>query len=130
MIVTDASVLVAALGVDGAGGDAPRSRLQGEVLTAPELVDLEVMAAFRRALAAGRMDDHRAASALADLAALPLRRARHRTLLVRCWELRANVSVYDASYVALAEHLDVVLVTADARLAKAPGPRCRIELIS
>jgi len=61
---------------------------------------------------------------------VPLRRAPHRPLLDRCWELRENLSAYDAAYVALAELLDAVLLTADARLAKAPGPRCRVELLS
>jgi predicted nucleic acid-binding protein len=60
---------------------------------------------------------------------LPLERAAHRPLLTRCWELRENVSVYDAAYVALAEALDVVLLTADARLVRAPGIRCRVELL-
>ena len=68
------------------------------------------------------MDARRAALALADLAALPLRRAAHRPLLARCWELRDNLTVYDASYVALAEALDVTLLTGDGRLSRAAGP--------
>jgi len=72
---------------------------------------------------AGEVDARRAALALADLAALPLRRARHRPLLTRCWELRDNLTVYltvyDASYVALAEALGVTLLTGDERLARA-----------
>jgi predicted nucleic acid-binding protein len=73
------------------------------------------------------MDARRAALALADLTAMPLRRAPHRALLGRCWELRDNLTVYDAAYVALAEALDVTLLTGDGRLARATGPRCRIE---
>jgi predicted nucleic acid-binding protein len=76
-----------------------------------------------------RLDQRRAALALADLVELPMRRAAHRPLLPRCWELRDTVTVYGAAYVALAELLDAPLVTADARLANAPGPRCRFELL-
>jgi predicted nucleic acid-binding protein len=103
--------------------------LRGERLTAPELVDLEVTSVWRRQMRDGAMDARRAALALADLAALPLRRAPHRPLLARCWELRDNLTVYDASYVALAEALGVTLLTGDRRLAKAPGPRCHIEVL-
>ncbi len=68
--------------------------------------------------------------ALTDLADLPMARVSHRPLLRRCWELRDNLTVYDAAYVALAESLDATLVTADARLARAPGVRCAVELLS
>lgn len=67
---------------------------------------------------------------MSDLVALPLRRVSHRALVARCWELRENLTVYDASYVALAEQLETILVTADTRLAGAPGPRCKIELMA
>jgi len=70
-----------------------------------------------------------ARAALDDLEDLPLRRAGHLGLLRRAWELRENVTFYDALYVALAERLDLSLVTLDARLASAPGVRARIELI-
>ena len=129
MIVVDASVLAVALADDGPDGDHARARLRGERLTAPELVDLEVISVWRRQVRAGAVDARRAALALADLAALPLRRAAHRPLLARCWELRDNLTVYDASYVALAEALDVTLLTGDGRLSRAAGPRCRIEVL-
>ena len=129
MIVADASVLATALGDDGADGDRARSRLRGERLSAPELVDLEVASVLRRQVRGGLVDDRRALLALADLFALPLRRAPHRPLLARCWELRDNLSIYDAVYVALAEELEVILLTADQRLARATGPRCRIEVL-
>ena len=64
-----------------------------------------------------------------DLADIPLRRASHWPLLARCWELRDNLTMYDASHVALAEALDVRLLTADARIARAPGPRCPVEVL-
>ena len=58
-----------------------------------------------------------------------MRRARHRPLLARCWERRASLTVYDAAYVALAEALDAGLLTADRRLARAPGLRCAVEVL-
>ena len=125
MIVIDASVLATALGDDGQDGQDTRERLAGEELAAPEIVDLEVMSVWRRTLA----DERRATLALADLADLPLRRAPHRPLLGRCWELRHNLTPYDAAYVALAEALDVALVTADARLSRATGIRCAVEVL-
>jgi predicted nucleic acid-binding protein len=129
VIVVDASVLATALGDDGPDGDHARARLRGERLSAPELVDLEVTSVLRRQLHNGAADLRRAALALADLAALPLRRAPHRPLLARCWELRDNLTVYDASYVALAEALEVTLLTGDRRLARAPGLRCHVEIL-
>ena len=129
MIVVDASILATALGDDGPDGDGARERLRGERLTAPELVDLEVLAVWRRQARHGKLDVRRAQLALADLASVPLRRAQHRPLLARCWELRDNLTIYDAVYVALAEALDVILYTGDGRLARASGPRCRIEVL-
>jgi predicted nucleic acid-binding protein len=67
---------------------------------------------------------------LGDLTVLPVRRVSHRLLVQRCWELRRAVTVYDAAYVALAEALGIALLTADARLSRAPGLRCRVELLS
>jgi predicted nucleic acid-binding protein len=84
---------------------------------------------LRRQLAAGALDARRAGLALDDLAALPARRAPHRPLLARCWELRDNLTIYDAAYVALAEAMHATLLTADRRLARAPGPRCPIEVL-
>ena len=129
MIVSDASTVVLALGDDGPAGDAARERLSGERIIAPELLDVEVVAAWRRHEAAGRLDPRRAALARSDLRELPVDRVSHRLLMECCWELRANVTVQDAVYVALAELLDVPLVTADRRLANAPGVRCRVEVV-
>lgn len=129
MIVVDASVLVTGLGDDDADGDRVRARLRGERLVAPHLIDVEVASAWRRLFAAGNLDERRVALALADLRALRIERAPHGPLLERCWELRHNLTVYDAVYVALAERLDVPLLTGDARLVDAPGPRCRTEVI-
>ena len=129
MIVVDASVLAPALADDGPDGDRARDRLRGEVLTAPELIDLEVASVLRRVAATGRLQERRADLALSDLLDLTLRRAGHRPLLRRCWELRHTVTSYDAAYVALAEALDVTLVTADARLSRAPGITCAVEVL-
>ena len=76
------------------------------------------------------MTQARARHALSDLASLPLLRSSHVSLLHRCWELRANLTTYDTAYVALAEALAVPLLTTDRRLARAPGARCDIEVIS
>ncbi|RYZ27090.1 MAG: VapC toxin family PIN domain ribonuclease, partial [Propionibacteriaceae bacterium] len=92
MIVVDASVIAPALADDGPDGDRARDRLRGEVLTAPELIDLEVASVLRRAAASGRLQERRADMALNDLVDFTLRRADHRPLLRRCWELRHTVT--------------------------------------
>ena len=130
MIVVDASVLAVALGDDGQHGAAARQRLRGEVLAAPELIDPEVLSVLRRQVASGATTAQRGEEAVADLIDLPLRRASHRPLLRRCWELRHNLTSYDACYAALAEALDVTLLTADGHLARAPGLRCAVELLA
>ena len=123
------SVLATALADDTDDGDRARARLRGEALAAPDLVDLEVTSVLRRRLAGNHIDSRRADLALTDLLALPLERVPSLRLISRCWELRDNLSVYDGAYVALAEALAVPLVTADARLARATGPQCPIEVL-
>jgi predicted nucleic acid-binding protein len=129
VIVVDASVIAVALGDDRADGERARVRLTDETLAAPELVDLEAVSVWRRHVAAKLMTARRAALAVSDLENLPLQRSAHRPLLGRIWELRHAVTPYDAAYVALAEALEIVLLTADARLARAPGIRCEIEAL-
>lgn len=129
MIVVDASVLAPAIADDGADGDRVRERLRGERLAAPELIDLEVVSTIRRAARGGRLDDRRSGQALADLAALPLHRVPHLPLLSRVWELRDNLTAYDAAYVALAEALDALLLTADGPMGRASGIRCEVEVL-
>jgi predicted nucleic acid-binding protein len=129
VLVVDASVLATALGDDGPDGDRARARLLGEELVAPELVDLEVASVWRKQHAAGALDTRRAQLALADLIDLPMQRATHQALLQRCWELRDNLTVYDAVYVALAEAVGTPLLTADSHLANATGVRCTIEVL-
>ena len=129
MIVVDASVIAEALLTDDEDGDRLRERLRGERLVAPELIDVEVVSTLRRAARAGRLDARRSTQALADLASLPLQRVPHLPLLGRVWELRDNLSAYDACYVALAEVLDTVFLTADGRVKRAPGIRCEVTVL-
>jgi predicted nucleic acid-binding protein len=130
VIVVDAGVLVTALADDGPDGDLCRSRLVGQPLAAPHLIDLEVGSVLRRLARTGDVPERRARLALTDLGDLPVERAPAVPLLPRCWELRDNLTFYDAAYVALAELLDVALLTADARLARASGPRCTIQVLT
>jgi predicted nucleic acid-binding protein len=129
VIVVDASIIVTGLADDGPDGDRVRARLRGERLAAPHVIDLEVTSAWRRLVAAGALDERRAQLALDDLDGLRLERAPHAPLLARCWELRHNVTIYDAAYIALAELMATSLLTGDARLAAAPGTRCSVEVL-
>jgi predicted nucleic acid-binding protein len=128
LIVIDASVLVGAvLGTDAALVD----RLSREpALHAPELLPLEVGSVLRRLVLAGQLSERVARAALEKVGALPLTLHSHLGLLPRIWELRANLTVYDAAYVAIAEALRLPLVTSDVRLSRASGLRCIVELVS
>ena len=95
----------------------------------PQLIDLEIVSVWRRLELAGHLDGRRVDLALADLVAIPLRRISHRPFLPRCWALRPTLTAYDAAYVVIVEAVDATLVTADARLARAPGPTCPIQLL-
>ena len=125
MIVVDVSAAVLALLNDG---DARRAAARDSVAV-PHLVDVEVAHALRAHTRRGRLGSGDAESALLAWARLGLRRFPIAGLLPRIWELRENVSAYDASYVALAESLGCPLLTADARLARAPGPTCAITVV-
>jgi predicted nucleic acid-binding protein len=130
VIVVDASFLASALIADDDVGERMRLRLDVEdIVCAPEVIDLEIASAWRRELLVGHIDEDRSRLALDDLAGLPLARMPHRPLMPRVWELRHNLTPYDASYVALAEALDTTLLTADGKLARAPTLRCEVELI-
>ena len=96
---------------------------------APHLLDIEVTQALRRLVAAKVVSATRARQALDDLADLPMTRYPHDWLLDRIWELKQNLTAYDATYVALAEALDVPLITCDARIKRAPGHKVRVEVI-
>jgi predicted nucleic acid-binding protein len=129
VIVADASVLVPALVDEGGAGALARERLLTSDIALPELADVEVLSVIRREVLAGRLTRERGVDALQDYADLAAERFSHRPLLARAWELRDSVSAYDAQYVALAELLDAPLVTADGRLARAPGLRCPVEFL-
>lgn len=105
------------------------SRLTSGDLHAPHLLDAEVAQALRRLCRTGSMGMSHGRQALADLTELAITRYDHRPLLPRVWELRDNLTAYDAMYVALAEMLDAPLVTLDARIAGAPGLRVSVEVI-
>jgi predicted nucleic acid-binding protein len=130
VIVVDASVLAPALAYDTPEGDGARRRLaEEEVLCAPEIVDLEIASVWRGALRVGRLDEERARQALDDLAAMNLVRMSHRPFMKRIWELRHNLTPYDAAYVALAEAMGATLLTVDGRSTRAPSLRCAVELL-
>jgi len=93
------------------------------------LSTFETGAVLRKRWLAGTLSDQRFATAVGDLEQLALERVPSRRLMRRAYELRANVTAYDAGYVALAELLDCELLTADRRLANASGPRCTIRLL-
>lgn len=105
-----------------------RTLLADETLHAPHLIDVEVVHSLRR-VAARNGGGASAERWLADFAAFSIARYDHLPLLPRIWELRANFSAYDATYVALAEVLDCPLLTSDARLARAGGHAAQIELL-
>ena len=98
-------------------------------LHAPHLLDIEVAQVLRRYVAVGTIAASRGHEALEDLVDLSLTRYPHEWLLDRVWELRDNLTAYDAAYVALAEALDVPLVTCDGKMASARGHHARIEVV-
>ncbi len=131
MIVIDASVLANVVGDDGPAGRAARARLlDAAEASTPDLADVETVAVLRKRWLAGDLTDRRFRSAIDDLLALPLARFPTGPLMIRAYELRSNVTAYDASYIALAEGLACTLVTADARLARSPGTNCAIEILA
>jgi predicted nucleic acid-binding protein len=130
LIVVDASALLEVLlGTSVASGLAERLFAEGETLHAPHLLDVEVAQVLRRYALAGTFSADRGAEALEDLADFPIARYPHQPFLSRIWELRHNITAYDAAYLALAEALAAPLVTRDAKLASTTGHQARIELI-
>ena len=129
MLVVDTSAVVAAL-----VGRPPDRRLTDRLgadgdLHVPHLLDVELLHALRRLVRTGQLSEERAADARADFAELAVVRYGQQPLADRAWELRDNLTAYDATFVALAEALAVPLVTCDARLARAPGHRAAVELV-
>lgn len=120
--------MVTALEEEGVTGRLDR-RLRTELeLHAPHLIDLEVLNSLRGLVRGGKTTERRAAAMRADFDLLPLVRSPHEPFADRIWELRSNLTPYDASYVALAEALDAVLVTCDARMAAAAPDGMEVEL--
>lgn len=123
-MVCDASAVVAMLLDEGAEGTWAAEAMIGADLVAPALMPFEAANVIRRQEMAGTVSSDQAAQAHADLLDLDVERWPYDLLAPRAWELRSNLSSYDASYVALAEALGATLITLDRRLARAPGPRC------
>ncbi|MCA1605247.1 MAG: type II toxin-antitoxin system VapC family toxin, partial [Acidobacteria bacterium] len=97
-------------------------------LHAPHLIDVEILHALRRLVARGRLTEERAVDVRVDFGDLTIVRYPHHPLADRIWELRHNITAYDAAFVALSEALDVPLITCDARLASAGQHSSAIEL--
>ena len=117
--------------VDGPIGDMASEHLASDHdQRAPGLIDLEVVSMIRRWLANGQIGVSQADQAIVDLAVHPIERYPHVALLPRVWELQHNLTPYDATYVALAEALGAPLLTANGRLARAPGVQCAIVLLA
>lgn len=126
-VVVDASTVVAALLDGGSDGRwAERTLVSGQ-LVAPHLLPVEVANIVRRATVAGKISQDAASLAQVDLQALRVELFPYWPFADRIWELRANVTCYDAWYVAIAEFLDCPLATLDGRLARAAGPKCAFQ---
>jgi predicted nucleic acid-binding protein len=125
MIVVDASAAVSALLNDGPA----RRTLLGQQLHVPHLIDTEVASSLRRQIAVGNIDSNAGWTALDTFRRLGMIRYPASGLLERIWQLRDNVSAYDAVYVALAEDLNCALLTSDAKFGRTPGIRCPVTLV-
>ena len=130
MLVVDASAMHYALAGNSFTARRLRRRIRTERTAVPEVHDLEVLATVRGLLIARKSTAAEAEEVLADHGRLDLLRYSHAPLRTRIWELRHNLTAYDAAYVALAEALDATLITGDAGIGSAPGTRCEIDLIS
>lgn len=130
MLIVDASCLYEVL-ADAERSERVRVRLASDPdQGAPHVVDVEVLSIVRRDRMLGRLDATAARQAIEDLRDWPGERFGHGGLLERAWELRENVRAWDAVYVALAEALDATLLTLDARLGRAPGLACPVEVLA
>lgn len=130
MIVVDASALLELLLNTSRGRRLlPRFFSPEQIVCAPHLIDVEVAQVLRRYASKSEVDPERCDEALSDLTGLPIERYPHSPLLPRIWILRRNLTAYDAAYVALAEMLNALLITADRRLAASPGHAALVELL-
>ena len=126
-LVVDASAIVTLLIDPGAAGEAVAARMRHATLLAPALMPFEVSNVLRRRRNAGMLSAAEADLAHAELVELPVELWPWQATATRVWELGANLSSYDASYVALAELINASLVTLDRRIARAPGLRCSVQ---
>jgi predicted nucleic acid-binding protein len=129
VIVADSSAVVEVLLNTPSGLEIRRRFAVEEAIHVPHLLDLEVLQVFRHYARTSVLSPQRAQQALEDYADLPLRHYSHRILLPRIWELRHNLTAYDAAYLALAEFLDALLVTRDRAFATVSGHRARVLLL-
>lgn len=129
-IVIDASAMAEMLMVSAVGARVAQRVLTARRRHAPHLLDIEVVSTFRRFVLGKQLGAAQAQAAIEDLRSFPMRRHGHGPLLERVFELRHNLSVYDALYLALAEGLGATLVTCDAALVDVPGARAAVELIA
>jgi predicted nucleic acid-binding protein len=125
-VVCDASALTAVLIDAGPDGQWATAEFGGVDLAAPSLVEFETANILRRQQLGGLISPDQAAQAHADLLEMAIEHWPYELLATRAWQLRHNLSIYDASYVALAELLGTTLVTLDRRIGRAPGPQCPI----
>ena len=125
-VVLDASAIVALLADAGPAGDWVTASISGALLAAPELALFEAANIFRRQMLFGALDQTQATLAHQDLVDLSLELWPYAPLAARTWELRDNLTIYDGSYVALAEMLNTSVITLDIKLFDAAGPRCPI----
>jgi predicted nucleic acid-binding protein len=123
-VVIDASCVVALLGSTGEYSDWAAEAVDGHLLCAPHTLLPEAANALRNHVLTGELSSDAATLAHADLVDFPVRYWSYRALAERVWALRHSVTAYDATYVALAEHLQVPLATLDLRLARSQAPRC------
>ena len=129
MIVLDASIVVEVLLRSDAGAALEERLFEGDdPLHAPHMLDVEVAHALRRCTLHGDIDERHGRDSLGDLAAMSIERHGHQPLLERIWQLRHNLTAYDAAYLALAESLDAPLLTRDSALASVAGHHARVEL--
>ena len=129
MIVVDASIVVEVLLRSDTGAVLEERLFEGDdPLHAPHMLDVEVAHALRRCALHGDIDERHGRDSFGDLAAMSIERHGHQPLLERIWQLRHNVTAYDAAYLALAESLDAPLLTRDLALASVAGHHARVEL--
>lgn len=126
-LVVDASVVIAALTDGGSDGEWAETTIAAGGLVAPYLVQVESANILRRLRASGRLDAEQADSAYRDLLDLPIDLLSFEPFADRIWQLKENVTSYDAWYVAIAEAFDLQLATLDRRLARASGVRCEVR---